>query len=184
MSGVKEVLTVWGRVFRNWNYVLLMLIVGFVFYMFNGVILNIQNIGSVYGLLGLFGTAKFLFASSLRFFESVTTFNAVSVFLLSVFVGVLISLLVFRFNTIDKSARGKVGKVGSFGMLLGVAAPGCVACGVGLLSLLGLTSVLAALPFQGHEVSIIAIGLVGFSVVNISRKLYNPVCKINYDGNS
>ena len=180
MNKAGEVLHVWKKVFRNWRYVVLLLIVGFVFYLINGVILNIPNILSVYGVLGFFGTMQFLFFASLNFISTVTVFNAVGVLILSVFVGALISLLVYRFSTIDKSARSEVGKLGSFGMLLGVAAPGCVACGVGLLSLLGLTSALAILPFQGHEVIVLAVGLVGFSVVNISRKLYNPVCKLKF----
>lgn len=183
MSSFKEIALVWKRVFKNWKYFVLLLISGFIFYMLNGFVLNITNLSPVYRLLGFFGMLQFLFVSSLNFTSRLTLIGTFGITTLSLLVGILVSLLFYRFYTIDKINRKKSGFFGGLGILVGIAAPGCVACGVGLLSLLGLTSALAALPFQGHEVIVIAVILVGFSVVNISRKLYNPLCELKPNGN-
>ncbi len=176
---MREVIYVWKKVFGNFKYVLMLLIFGFVFYLINGIIGSVQNAFSVYDLLGFSGTIKFLLISSFRFVERITTVSAVGVLLLSFLFGALVSLLVYRFKNIDRKTRESLGFAGSLGVLLGVAAPGCVACGVGVLSLVGLTSSLAVLPFKGNEIIILAVVLVGFAVVNITRKLYNPVCKVD-----
>jgi hypothetical protein len=177
MKSLKEIFTVWGRMFSRWKYVLVFIISGFTFYLLNGLISNFSNFGSFYDLFGLFGTVKFAFISALGFIELLTPFNAVAILVLSVLVGMMISLLAYRHEYFSVGA-GKVGFLGSMGLFLGVAAPGCAACGVGLISLLGLSSVLALLPYKGHEIIVFAIVLTTISVMVLSRKLYNPVCKV------
>ena len=182
MSALKEILEVWSRVFREWKYMILLIVVGFVFYLVNGLIVSLGNVSSIYGLLGFFGTLKFLISSAFYLAKGVSVYGAIGTIILSLLIGMMISLLFYRFDKVDKKSRESVGVLGSVGIFLGVAAPGCVACGIGVLTFIGLGSALAALPFGGHEIIFVAILLVGYSVVNISRKLYNPVCELKFDG--
>ena len=178
MSYLGKVIEVWGRVFRKWEYLGILLISGFIFYLLNGFILNIPNVATAYELFGALGGTIFLFKLSLFFWGSVTFFSAVGTLILSLLIGLLISLLVYRFNVVRSVSLGGGGFLGGVGLFLGAAAPGCAACGVGLVSLLGLGSALYALPFKGNEVVVIAILIVSFSAIHISRKLYKPTCKV------
>lgn len=175
---------VWKRVFRNLRYVALTLVVGLLFYLLNGLIVNIPNFKSFYKLFGAIGAIKILISLAFQFYNRVLPFALVTIIILAILIGVLVSLLTYRFKTIDSKEMKKVGFFGTAGIFLGVAAPGCAACGVGLLSLIGLTSVLTILPFQGREINVIAIIILGFAIIKISGKLYNPVCQVKINENA
>src|SRR3989338_8552715 len=96
----KEVLTVWKRVFRNWLYIALVLVIAFIFYLLNGLIINIPNIKSFYQLFGFFGGTKFLFTLAIRFIERITLFGSVTTIILSMMIGIFFTLLVYRFRII------------------------------------------------------------------------------------
>ena len=113
--------------------------------------------------------------------NNVHLFNAIAAVVLFFLTGVLVSLMVFRFRTFKK---GEIGFLSSIGILLGIAAPWCVVCGVGLLSLLGFSSFLLILPFKGSEIIVLANFLMIFSIYGILGKLYNPVCEVKYMENS
>jgi len=172
------------RVFKNWRYTALVLIVALAFYLINGLIVNIPNFKSFYKLFGAIGAAKLLISLAFQFHNRVLPFSLVTIIILGILIGVLISLLTYRYKTIDSKEMKKIGFFGTAGIFLGVAAPGCAACGVGLLSLLGLTSVLFVLPFQGREINVIAILIIGFAIIKISGKLYNPVCQVKINENA
>ncbi len=179
---MNQVLSVWQRVFKNWKYSLLALVVAFLFYMLNGFFLNIKNAFTTFSLLGFGGTLKLLFISSILFYQEVNTITALTVISLSLIFGIFISLLSYRVNQVDKSDRQKIGFLGTLGVFLGLAAPGCAACGIGLISIVGFSSILALLPFKGQEVIFLALILLTISVINLSRKLYNPACKLDFHG--
>jgi hypothetical protein len=180
MGSVEEVWTVWKRVFSGPKYLILLLMFGFIFYLLNGFIVNISNIKTFYALFGFFGSLKHVFLLSFNFVNLVTPLSIVGIIFLSILIGTMLSLLVFRYELMKSSDVGKIGFFGSVGLFLGVAAPGCVACGVGLVSLLGLSSALLVLPFDGQEIIVLAVGIVAFSVFSMSRKLYNPVCELKF----
>ncbi len=179
MSVINEVLTVWRRVFFNGRHIIIAIFSAFFFYFLNGFLFNIKNGVNTYATLGIDGSAKFLFFSSLFLANQVNKINAIGIVALSLLFGILISLLFFRFFRIDRSERKKVGFLGTIGIFLGFAAPTCVACGIGFLSFLGLSSALVVLPFNGNEVVFVSIFLVSLSIFSLSRKLYNPVCRLN-----
>jgi hypothetical protein len=184
MKMIGEVLTVWKKVFREKKYIFLVLVFGFVFYLLNGFILNISNIKTFYLLFGFFGSMKHFFLLSFNFASLITTLSMIGIIFLSLLVGMMLSILVYRFKLMQKGEVGKVGLFGSIGLFLGVAAPGCAACGVGLVSLLGLTSALLVLPYDGQEIIFLAVGIVAYSLLSLSRKLYNPVCELKSMKNS
>jgi hypothetical protein len=171
MGEISKLFDLWKRMFSSFRYVVILVVVGFFFYMLNGLLMNVTNIGSFYNLLGFFGTLKVLFFGSLDLVNQLTLFAAFGTVILSVMVGMLVSLLSYRYSMrVKTSVKG--GVFSGIGMFLGVAAPGCAACGIGILSLLGLTSALVALPFDGHEVIVLAIGAMSFSIIGVSKKFY------------
>ena len=176
MSYWKNVFVVWDRIFRNFRYVVLALVVAFVFYMLNGLILNFRNIGTFVEVFGFWEMLNIMFYLSLNFYENVMVWGAVWTFILSLLAGMLVSLLVYRTQMLNFEGRG--GLLGGIGVFFGAAAPGCAVCGVGLAGIFGLGSALAVLPFKGHEIIVLAVVLVSFSVVKISGKLYNLSCSI------
>jgi len=123
MRKAKDILHVWKTVFGKAKYILLLLIVAFLFYLLNGFIVNIINIKSFYNSLGLISTIKILFITSINFANQVTPLAAIGTIILSIFLGALVSLLVFRFNTIKEANVSNVGFFGGVGMFLGMAAP-------------------------------------------------------------
>src|SRR3989344_4798458 len=156
MGKIKEAAEVWRKIFRNWRYVFLVFLVAFIFYLLNGLILNIKNIGSSYQIFDLIEGTFFLFKLSVGFLESAETFNAVGIIVLSFLIGALVSILTYRFRTARSARPGKYGLIGGIGLFLGTAAPGCAACGLGLVSILGLSSAFAVLPFKGKEIIVLA----------------------------
>ena len=90
---MNQVLEVWKRVFKNWKYSALALIVAFLFYFLNGFFLNIKNAFTTYILLGPLGTARLLFIASLLFYQQVNALTTIGVIALSIFFGVFISLI-------------------------------------------------------------------------------------------
>ncbi|MDP3990917.1 MAG: hypothetical protein Q8P63_01335 [Candidatus Nealsonbacteria bacterium] len=58
-----------------------------------------------------------------------------------------------------------------FGGTFGVIASGCPVCGAWLLPVLGIAGSLTAFPFQGLEIKIIAVFLLGFSIFQSSKSV-------------
>lgn len=173
---LKEVIEVLKRIFQQPKYLAYAILIAFFFYIINGLIANINNISSAFKLFSFFGAIKFLFYLSLVFINSTTLFTAIGIILLSFLIGILIIVLIYRIKIINPSLSGNL--FAGIGIFLGVLAPGCAACGIGLVAILGLSSALLVLPFEGKEVISLAVILVIFSIINIAGKLYNPVCEI------
>lgn len=167
-------------VFTNWKYLALTLFVSFIFYFLNGAIANAQNYMSFYKSLGFLGATSILAILSLKFLDSVSYLTAGGIVVLSLLFGVLFSLLAYRFGIMKSAIDGKIGLTGGAGLFFGLAAPGCAACGVGLVSLLGFSSALASLPFKGKEIVFIAIGLLAISISNVSSSIGRS-CNLNND---
>lgn len=63
----------------------------------------------------------------------------------------------------------KVHVVGGGGSLLGIAGSGCAACGLPIISLLGLSGSIAYLPFHGQELLYISFLLLSVSLISLIR---------------
>lgn len=172
----------WRNVFGNWKYLLLAILIAVFFYSFNAVIGNWKALSSFYGSLGFIDSIKFFFILLLNFGETIKFSSFVSLIILSFLFGIFVSLLIYRVKTV-KIGSGNSGILGSIGIFFGVLAPGCAACGVGLLSVLGLSAAfLSFLPFGGLELSILVIGIMSFSILKISNNMYTcniPLRKTN-----
>ncbi len=178
----KEIFNTWRNVFGNLKYVLITFIVAILFYSLNVLISSWQNLRNLYPIFGFLGTINFFFISWLGFKSTIILHSFISLIIISLLFGMLISLILFK-SRFEITGNKKVGLFGGIGIFLGALAPGCVACGVGLASLLGLgAGALAFLPFEGLELSAISIGILSFVILKISNNMYKcniPIKEIN-----
>ena len=181
---VKDILRVWKLVFSNWKYTLSAIIVALGFYLFNVIIAQYGAIISFYDTLGFFGTMKFFIALSLGFGATIKTHSFVSLIIVSILFGMLLSLIIYKIKILKvegiKGGSKKTGFFGTVGVFLAAFAPGCAACGIGLAALLGISgATLSLLPFEGLELSILAIVILSFVTWKVSKDLLNcKTCKI------
>ena len=97
---------------------------------------------------------------------------------LEVILNIIYSLLVgiVMSNTYTQCKAAGVKKSNLSGIVPGMLVAGCAGCGVGLISLLGLTGILAVLPFQGLSLKIGGMFLMAYFIARIG----NPrVCAIS-----
>jgi hypothetical protein len=158
----KLILNVWKEIFKDKKYIFLTLSVGFIFYLLNAFIVQWKNLP----LISIVGIWNVLF---LGVYSSITKITFINTILIGLLTGVLISLLAYRFNNLSGKRSNKLGFISSAGIFLGLFAPGCAACGIGLAATLGLGSSLVFLPFEGAELSFLAIGLLVFSIWRTTR---------------
>lgn len=175
----KEFFLTLGDVFRKPRYLVITFLIAFIFYSLNVLILNFQNFISFYNLLGLLGFIKSLPTFFFGFKNLVLASSFIFLIILSILIGMLFSLIFYRTKMI-KNFSGKNGFLTSSGIFLGVLAPGCAACGIGLLSLLGIgAATLSFFPLHGLELSILATGILIFSIFKITKDINKGIyCEI------
>ncbi len=174
---MKQILSVWKTVFKNWRYSFLVVIIALTFYILNVAIVNVENLISFYNSLGFIAMMNFLLIASLGFGSLVTKFSLYTIFAISIMTGMLISLILYKFKFVKSLDSKKAGFFSGVGLFLGVLVPGCATCGIGLAAVLGLGASLAVLPFDGAEISLLALGVIGFSIFKVSKDFYK--CKIS-----
>lgn len=108
-----------------------------------------------------------------------TAMSGVSIFLLftiALLTGANVSLLVERIRSacVSKKMQATVG--GS--SLLGIVGGGCAGCGLPVLALPGISGAMAYLPFQGIELSIVAIILLIVSLFSLMKSRSGEVCEL------
>lgn len=90
--------------------------------------------------------------------------------------GINLTLFVSRIFNVRKLE--KVGIFAGGGSILGFIGSGCAACGLPLISLLGLSASIIYLPFRGMEIAYLSIGLLSISIYYLTKS-NNTDCKIN-----
>jgi hypothetical protein len=91
--------------------------------------------------------------------------------------------MIIHYLRMQKSVAGSTLAIGIGGAASGVIGVGCAACGsfllTGILSAIGASGALALLPFGGNEFGILAIILLGTSIILVARKISEPlICGI------
>ena len=176
---VKEFFSVWKKVFSYWKYLALTIIIALVFYSLNVFIASYNSLISLYSQLGFLGSIK-LFLNFLIGFKSTTFLSVfISLIVLSIFLGLLFSLIAYKTKMI-KSVSRKTGFFATTGIFLGVLAPGCAACGIGLLSLFGISAAtLTFLPYNGLELSALSSVILFILVFKITKDINKGIsCEI------
>jgi len=176
---INNMINVLRKIFGNFRYLGLAVLISVLFYGVNVLIPNWDNLTSFFNSSGLLETSKFFFILAGGFGNTILWSSYISLILISILFGVLFSLITYKTITIKKST-GKVGMFASIGIFLGALAPGCAACGVGLLSIFGISAAaITLLPFQGLELSVLSIGILSFSIFKISKIIdKGNVCEI------
>lgn len=100
-------------------------------------------------------------------------FSLVVLLCISLLGGIVISLSLFL---VRRQIQAGIGW-GS-GIAVGVLAPACPSCAIGLASLLGLSGFFAVLPFKGRELGILGIGILLGSLFYLSNKISTKTCDI------
>ncbi|MBI2451732.1 hypothetical protein HYV50_01480 [Candidatus Pacearchaeota archaeon] len=181
----KEKIKTLKKVFGKVKYLLLAILVALIFYSSNVLITNWKTILSVYSLKGFYEGSRMFVNLSFGFVKTIAWHSYTSLVLISILLGMFFSLVVYRTKMSVKSMDKKSVRIfATLGVFLGVLAPGCAACGMGILSALGF-GVIAVnfLPFKGLEISLISITILGFSIVKITDKISNGnSCSIELKG--
>ena len=113
-------------------------------------------------------------------FEGIFTTNTEATLLGITIVGILAgintSFIIYKYR-LERTISKTEGLKGAFGTFLGVFAGGCASCALSVAALLGVTSVLTFLPFNGSELIIVGI-LVLFLVLFSSARSVLGICNI------
>jgi len=108
-------------------------------------------------------------------FYTIPVASVILLFLLSLMTGIFISLLIYQIRRL-KVIRSSYA-TGSGGALLGILAPACSSCGVGLLAIFGFGGAIATLPFKGLEIGLLAVAILGVSIISVSGKICTKTCE-------
>lgn len=172
--------SVWKKVFSEWKYVLITIVIALFFYSTNVFISKFSSVVTYYNSLGFFKGTKLFFTLIIYFGETIILHSFISLIIISILLGILFSFILYKTKILESVSK-KTGAFTTIGIFLGVLAPGCVACGIGLLSVFGLSAAaITFLPFDGLELSILAIIILGFSTLKITEEIHEGIiCKIN-----
>lgn len=177
---LKEERKIWKNVFSNWRYMVLTIVVAFIFFVLNGIILNVNNLSSISSGLDFLGSIKIFSTILLGFGSRVAVHTFISTILISLLIGVLFSLITYKIrSTHAKSSNW--GILPSVGTFVAAFAPGCAACGIGLVAVLGLSgAAINFLPLKGFEISLISLLILSIAIFKISGNLARPpACKVD-----
>jgi hypothetical protein len=108
---------------------------------------------------------------------SMTKFSLFLLFLAGILTGVNLTLVTLRLKAMR--GDGKLHFMVGGSSLLAIAGSGCAVCGLPVLALLGLSGSLIYLPFQGTEISVIAVILLLMTLYfMVASYPTEKVCKI------
>ncbi|PIZ82717.1 hypothetical protein COX97_03345 [Candidatus Pacearchaeota archaeon CG_4_10_14_0_2_um_filter_05_32_18] len=175
----------WRKIFSKPKYLLMTIIIALIFYSINVLIASWETVFSVYSFRGFSEGSKMFVNLFLGFGNTIVWHSHASLILIAFLLGMFFSLVVYRTKMSVKIMDKKgAGIFASLGVFLGVLAPGCAACGMGILSALGFGVVAVNfLPLKGLEISILSIAILGFSVAKITDKISNGnSCSIDLKG--
>lgn len=132
-------------------------------------------LGTIFGSYTLIYKLRLLSSLLPGIYTSMSALDFYLLLFTSLLVGFNFALLFLTIKNIRESSS--VGLVVGGSSIVSIAAAGCTSCGLTILSVLGLSSVLTVLPFDGLTVHLISIALLIFSTFYMLRKL-KVVCKI------
>lgn len=181
-----EIIKALKKVFSDKKYIFYSVLVALTFYSLNAIIADFQTIKNFYPTLGFLTGLKFTFLNISGFHYRILTHSFVSLIIISILFGILFSFLIYKTKTLKSQNSGeKMGFFATIGIFLGVLAPGCAACGIGIASALGLGAFVTFLPYDGLELSILAIILLLVANWRVSKGLLNQnSCEIKLKVNN
>lgn len=169
MNNIKSVISLWKNIFKQKKYYLILSITAIALYIITVLLFQLRYLT----ISSLEHPVLLLFSGFYNFVPRWTFYSTIVICFLT---GMLFSLLSYRFDNLKQASNEKISWLSSIGIFLGVAAPGCASCGVGLAVALGLGSTIAKLPFHGMEISLFAMLILMLSVWRTSLSFVS--CKV------
>ncbi len=174
MVGMNEVVRHWKKVFGNWRYGFLSLVIALGFYLFNVILVNYQTLFSFFPYLSVLEFTELFFYLSVGLKEVMELSSFISLIVVSILLGVLFSLIFYKAKLTRNFDVEGTGFISSLGIFLAAFVPGCATCGLGLASALGLGGAFfTVLPFKGIELSIVSMVLLVIAIFKISNSSCN-----------
>ena len=161
------------EVFSDWKYILISFVIFVFFVSFSSLVINYEVLFNNFSL-------KLLFALFIGGLNSMALNSKISLFIISILTGILISMIVYKLKAVSefKEVDKKTGLLGGVAVFFGIVVPTCSACGIGLLAVLGYGSLLTFLPFAGLEFAGLSIILLLTAIYFISRQIQQKTCKV------
>jgi len=175
---VKVIPDVWKNVYEEKKYVITTITIALAFFLLNVLIANFKSLLQFSKSIGILATTKLFFTVSLSFYETIKLSSYISLIIISIMLGMLFTLIIYKINLGKINPNKKTGFFATIGITLAALAPGCAVCGVGILSVLGISSgFLTILPYNGLELSIISIAILAYAIKKVTSEMY--LCKSN-----
>ena len=143
----------------------------------------------IYSLNAIFHNFRLVFSENFSwgvvfslikgFHNTMASYSIIFLIVISILTGVLLSMSVYLVRRQVTSSMYASGT----GVLMSIIAPACSSCALGLVGLLGLGGFLSILPFRGAEIGVLGIGVVGVSLVILSKKVVTQTCSIKLKKN-
>lgn len=117
-----------------------------------------------------------------------TVFSASYMTAIAALFGINSAMVIYYLKRRANAWTGQTGAAAGLGGLAsGFVGIGCAACGTfvlgPVLSFLGATGLVALLPFEGQEFGLIGMGMLGFSIFLVAKKIAEPrACPVLVDG--
>ena len=168
-----DILRTWKTIFSNMNYIFLAIIIALGFYIFNVLIFSFKTLIAVYHSFGLNKTVQFFVISAIGF-KSVTMIHSyIGLIVTSILLGIFFSLIVYKIRVGLQNAKTGSGFLGWTGAVLALLVPGCAACGIGLVSILGIGGAfIYLLPYEGFELTLISISFLIIAILSLTKNIH------------
>ena len=167
MKYVKLAKEAFKEIYGDKIYFFLTFLVALVLFSLNGFMHNYRILFSDFSL-------KLLFGLTLGIFTSYSAWPLISLMMISLLTGIVISFSVFLLRRQISSGVS----IGATGIIMGILAPACPSCALSLVGIVSLGGLFAFLPFGGLEFGFISIILLVISIFYLSKKIVTTVCKV------
>jgi hypothetical protein len=166
------------RVLFSPSFLIFSLVTAFVYILVFTYVRNLSLVlDTIFGSFSLSYKANLLLALFGGLWTAMNPYAIAMLFIIGILTGANITLLVKQLNLLKKAKNLRLVVGGN--TLLGIAGTGCAACGLPILSFLGISGSIAYLPFKGSEISFIAAILLSISFYLLLRSYLNEkYCKI------
>lgn len=182
------ILEVFSRIYSYPWYVVLTVAISLLSFTLVIWVPNLGLIGEIVSspTVTVFGKVVFILSLYGSLLTNFTIFTGTYIILLSILLGVNISLLVFyvRLARRGGGTGAKIKLTGAGGFIAGLLGIGCAACGsillTPILASIGAGALLVWLPLHGGELGIIGVVLLLYSAYLMTKKIAEPlVCEID-----
>lgn len=171
LNGIKEV-------FSKPFYVLIAVTGMLLFYLLNVIVSDFYDLKEISNNYSSWTALKLTFNYFIGFPKTIDSNSVFFIFLIAFLFGSYIALATYKTSQI-RAVESDVSIIGSLGVFFGFIATGCVACGIGIASILGFGGAFLILPFEGFEISIISFSLLLYANWSIAKKIGKKICPIS-----